>query len=161
MHRNVIETVLGGVVILVAAMFLIFTLQFSNAGVKGYDLYGDFRHVDGVKVGDEVRLAGVKVGTVTALNLKPQDFSAIVTMRLQPEVQISADSTLSIHTDGLLGGKYLEILIGGDTNNLKPGGHFGFVQDAVIVEELIEKIVAFAEGQRKKTETDPTKAKKK
>lgn len=159
MHRNVIETVLGAVVILVAAMFLIFTLQFSNAGVKGYDLFGDFRHVDGVKIGDEVRLAGVKVGTVTALALKPQDYGAVVTMRLQPDAQISADSTLSIHTDGLLGGKYLEILIGGDTNNLKPGGHFGFVQDAVIVEELIEKIVAYAEGQRKKPEGDAAKKK--
>jgi phospholipid/cholesterol/gamma-HCH transport system substrate-binding protein len=159
MHRNVIETVLGGVVILVAGMFLIFTLQFSNAGVKGYDLFGDFRHIDGVKVGDEVRLAGVKVGTVTTLALKFQDYGALVTMRLQPDVLISADSTLSIHTDGLLGGKYLEILVGGDTNNLKPSGHFGFVQDAVIVEELIEKIVAFAEGQRKKTETDPAKKK--
>ena len=159
MHRNVIETVLGGVVILVAAMFLIFTLQFSNAGVKGYDLFGDFRHVDGVKVGNEVRLSGVKVGSVTALTLKPQDFTAIITMRLQPDVLISADSTLSIHTDGLLGGKYLEILIGGDTKNLAPGGHFGFVQDAVIVEELIEKIVAYAEDQRKKTEVEPAKKK--
>ncbi len=157
MHRNVIETVLGGVVILVAAMFLVFTLPFSNAGVKGYDLFGDFRAIDGVKIGDEVRLAGVKVGTVTVLTLKPQDYGAVVTMRVQPDVQISADSTLSIHTDGLLGGKYLEILVGGDTNNLKPGGHFGFVQDAVIVEELIEKIVAYAEGQRKKPGADPAK----
>ena len=159
MHRNIIETVLGAVVILVAAMFLVFTLPYSNAGVKGYDLFGDFRHIDGVKIGDEVRLAGVKVGTVTAMALKPQDYGAVVTMRLQPDTLISTDSTLSIHTDGLLGGKYLEILIGGDTNNLKPGGHFGFVQDAVIVEELIEKIVAYAEEQRKKPEGDATKKK--
>ncbi len=159
MHRNIIETVLGAVVILVAAMFLVFTLPYSNAGVKGYDLFGDFRHIDGVKIGDEVRLAGVKVGTVTAMALKPQDYGAVVTMRLQPDTLISTDSTLSIHTDGLLGGKYLEILIGGDTNNLKPGGHFGFVQDAVIVEELIEKIVAYAEEQRKKPEGDAAKKK--
>jgi phospholipid/cholesterol/gamma-HCH transport system substrate-binding protein len=159
MHRNVIETVLGAVVILVAAMFLAFTLPYSNAGVQGYDLYGDFRSIDGVKIGDEVRLAGVKVGTVTAMRLKPQDFGAVVTMRLQPETQISADSTLSIHTDGLLGGKYLEILVGGDPKNLKAGDHFGFVQDAVIVEELIEKIVAFAEGQRKKPEGEQEKKK--
>ncbi|MGQ0674615.1 MAG: MlaD family protein, partial [Rhodospirillales bacterium] len=91
MHRNVIETVLGAVVILVAGIFLVFTLQFStNAGVKGYDLFGDFRHVDGVKIGDEVRMAGVKVGTVTALALKHQDYGAIVTMRMQPEIQVSA-----------------------------------------------------------------------
>lgn len=158
MHRNVIETVLGAVVILVAGIFLLFTLQFSsNAGVKGYDLYGDFRHIDGVKLGDEVRLAGVRVGTVAHIALKHQDYGALVTMRLQPDVQISADSTVSIHTDGLLGGKYLEILIGGDTKNLKPGDHFGFVQDAVIVEELIEKIVAFAEGQKKKPADAPKK----
>lgn len=159
MHRNIIETVLGAVVILVAAMFLVYTLPYSNAGVKGYDLFGDFRHIDGVKIGDEVRLAGVKVGTVTVMTLKPQDYGAVVTMRLQPDTLISTDSTLSIHTDGLLGGKYLEILIGGDTNNLKPGGHFGFVQDAVIVEELIEKIVAYAEGQRKKPEAEAPKKK--
>ena len=153
MHRNIIETVLGAVVILIAAIFLVFTLQFSsNAAVKGYDIFGDFRHIDGVKIGDEVRLAGVKIGSVTAVALKRQDYGALVTMRVAPDVLISTDSTVSIDTDGLLGCKYLEILIGGDPKNLKPNDHFGFVQDAVIVEELIEKIVAFAEGQKKKPE---------
>lgn len=160
MHRNIIETVLGAVVFFVALIFLIFALQFStNAGVKGYDLLAEFRHIDGVKVADEVRLSGVKVGSVTRIALKPETYGAVVTMRLEPDVQISTDSTVSIHTDGLLGGKYLEILIGGEQQNLKPGGFFGFVQDAVIVEELIEKIVAFAEGERKKKADEKPKAK--
>jgi len=151
MHRNVIETVLGAVVILVAAIFVVFAMQFSsNAGVKGYDLLAEFRAVDGLKVGDEVRMAGVKIGTVTQIGLKSDDYGAVVTMRLEPEALVSVDSTVSIHTDGLFGGKYMEILIGGDTVNLKPGQRFGFVQDSVIVEELIEKIVSYAEGSRKK-----------
>ncbi len=153
MHRNIIETVLGAVVLLVAGIFLLFALQFSTAaGVKGFDLLAEFRHIDGLKVGDEVRLAGIRVGTVSRMSLKPEDYSAVVTMRMEPGVEVSTDSTVSIHTDGLFGGKYLEIQIGGETENMKPGQRFGFVQDAVIVEELIEKIVAFAEGQRKKTD---------
>ena len=156
MHRNIIETVLGAVVLLVAAIFLIFALQFSTQpGVQGYDLQAEFRHIDGVKVGDEVRLAGIRIGTVTRIALKPEDYSAVLTMRIQPDVLISDDSTLSIHTDGLLGGKYLEILVGGDPKNLQPGQRFSYVQDAVIVEELIEKIVAFAEEQRKKAPEAP------
>ena len=159
MHRNIIETVLGAVVILVAAIFLLFALQFSTtAGVKGYDLLAEFRHIDGLKIGDEVRLSGIRVGTVSRMGLKPQEYGAVVTMRMEPGVLVSTDSTVSIHTDGLFGGKYLEILIGGDLKNLNPNERFGFVQDAVIVEELIEKIVAFAEGQRKKP-ADKTKAK--
>lgn len=151
MHRNIIETVLGAVVLLVAAIFLLFALQFSSsAGVKGYNIVGEFRHVDGLKLGDEVRMAGIRVGTVSTVTLRPEDYTAIVTLRMEPGVEISTDSTLSIHTDGLFGGKYLEIQIGGETENMKPGQRFGFVQDAVIVEELIEKIVAFAEGQRAK-----------
>lgn len=151
MHRNVIETVLGAVVLLVAGIFLLFALQFSsNAGVKGYDLLAEFRATDGLKIGDEVRMAGVKIGTVTQIALKPEDYGAVVTMRLEPQAQVSVDSTVSIHTDGLFGGKYMEILIGGETENLKPGQRFGFVQDSVIVEELIEKIVSYAEGARKK-----------
>ncbi len=151
MHRNVIETVLGAVVILVAGIFLLFALQFSSAaGVKGYDLLAEFRAVDGLKTGDEVRMAGVRIGTVTRIDLKPDDYGAVVTMRLEPDTQVSVDSTVSVHTDGLFGGKYLEILIGGETENLKPGQRFGFVQDSVIVEELIEKIVSYAESARKK-----------
>lgn len=151
MNRNVIETVLGAVVLLVAGIFLIFAMQFSsNAGVKGYDLIAEFRAIDGLKLGDEVRLAGVKVGTVTQTVLRKDDYGAVVTMRLEPDVQVSVDSSVAIHTDGLFGGKYLEIQIGGETKNLPPGGRFGFMQDSVIVEELIEKIVNYAEDKRKK-----------
>jgi phospholipid/cholesterol/gamma-HCH transport system substrate-binding protein len=159
MHRNIIETVLGAVVLLVAGIFLLFALQFSSsASVKGFDLIGEFRHIDGLKLGDEVRMAGIRVGSVAAVTLRPEDYTAIVTMRMEPNVEVSTDSTVSIHTDGLFGGKYLEIQIGGETTNMKAGQRFGFVQDAVIVEELIEKIVAFAEGQRAKKPEDKPKA---
>jgi len=151
MQRNVIETVLGAVVLLVAGLFLVFATQFSSsAGVKGYDLIGEFRAIDGLKTGDEVRVAGVKVGTVTRTELRKSDYVALVTMRLEPDVLISTDASVAVHTDGLFGGKYLEIQIGGELTNMKPGDRFGFVQDSVIVEELIEKIVNYAEDQRKK-----------
>ena len=151
MQRNVIETVLGAVVLLVAGLFLVFATQFSSsAGVKGYDLIGEFRAIDGLKVGDEVRVAGVKVGTVTHTALRNSDYVAVVTMRLEPDVLVSTDSSVAIHTDGLFGGKYLEIQVGGETTNMKNGDRFGFLQDSVIVEELIEKIVNYAEDQRKK-----------
>jgi len=151
MSRNVIETVLGAVVLLAAATFIMFAMQFSGgATVKGYDLIGEFRAIDGLKVGDEVRVAGVKVGTVTRAVLRPNDYVAVVTMRLEPDVLVSTDSSVAVHTDGLFGGKYLEIQVGGETTNMKNGDRFGFLQDSVIVEELIEKIVNYAEDQRKK-----------
>ena len=154
MHRNVIETALGAVVLAVALLFFIFAYNNSQVRIGGgYEVQATFGRVDGLAIGDEVRLGGMKVGAVSNLQLDPDGYAATVTMRLDSDLKLPVDSDVAIHTLGLLGGKYLELQPGGDEQNLEPGGAIAYSQDSVILEELLEKIVSVArDAQKEKNE---------
>jgi phospholipid/cholesterol/gamma-HCH transport system substrate-binding protein len=151
MHRNVIETVLGAVVLVVAVIFIVFAYTHSGVrAVGGYDVIAKFGRVDGLAVGDDVRLGGMKVGAVKVLSLDLDGYTASVTIRLDSVVRLPTDSAVAIHTEGLFGGKYAEIQPGGEESYIEPGGFLAYSQDAIILEEVIEKIVAIAREVGKK-----------
>ncbi len=151
MHRNVIETVLGGVVLLVAAIFMVFA--YNHSGVRalgGYDIHATFGRIDGLAIGDDVRLGGIKVGSVAGVTLDADAYTADVRFRIDSGIKLPTDSAIAIHTAGLFGGKFIEILPGGEEEYVEPNGALSFSQDAVILEEVLEKIVAIARDAQKK-----------
>jgi phospholipid/cholesterol/gamma-HCH transport system substrate-binding protein len=151
MHRNVIETVLGAVVLVVAVIFIVFAYTHSGVrAVGGYDVIAKFGRIDGLAVGDDVRLGGMKVGSVNSLSLDAEGYAASVTMRLDTSVKLPTDSAVAIHTEGLFGGKYMELQPGGEEGFIEPGGVLSYSQDAIILEEVIEKIVSIAREVGKK-----------
>lgn len=151
MHRSIIETVLGAVVLTVAAIFMVFAYSQSQVrAVGGYQILAKFGRVDGLAVGDDVRLGGLKKGSVEAMSLDPEGYVAVVTIRLDSGVRLPTDSSVAIHTEGLFGGKFVEIVPGGEFSYLEPNGVIAFPQDSVILEEMIEKIVAIAREVDKK-----------
>ncbi|MBW7850848.1 MAG: outer membrane lipid asymmetry maintenance protein MlaD [Rhodospirillales bacterium] len=136
------DSAIGAAVVLVvaAAIFYVFFGEGRNQ-LPGYDLTAEFRRIDGLTVGGEVRMAGVVVGQVAAADLSA-GYRPLVRLRIQPGIEIPADSAALIHTDGLLGAKYVELQPGGDLDNLKPGDRFAYTQDAVVLQDLLETIVA-------------------
>jgi len=87
MRRNIIETIMGGVVLLIAALFLAFAYAGSNLrGVGGYDVVARFNRVDGLANGAEVRLSGIKIGSVVRQDLDPKTYLAEVPGPVLPEV---------------------------------------------------------------------------
>ncbi len=143
MAENTTEVIVGGLVLAAAVGFVVYAAQatgFSRAP-DSYALRASLRSIDGVGVGTDVRLAGVKVGTVTATALNPQTFFADVTISVRNDIAIPDDSTLLISSEGLLGGNFMELLPGGSVTNLEPGGEIEDTQGAVSLTTLLMKFV--------------------
>ncbi len=138
--------ILAGAAVLVTALgFTLYAARGFGIGAEAdsYPLTASFRSVEGIGVGTDVRLAGVKVGTVTGLQLNPETFFADATITLRPDVLLPTDSTILISSEGLLGGNFVELLPGGALETLEPGGEIEDTQGAV---SLITLLLRFAGG---------------
>lgn len=142
MKRNVIETVLGAVVLVVAIVFLGFSYSSANVGgVNGYTLTADFSGTGGLGVGDSVQVSGVKVGTVQKIELKPDDYRARVTMEVDNSLKLPDDSAAFISSESLLGGKYMELQPGASEDMLGENGHIEYTQAPQNLEQLLGKFI--------------------
>ena len=108
-------------------------------GEKGYEIYGVFSNIGGLKVGSSIEIAGVNVGRVKSIVL--DDFQARVVLNFPKDLPIQEDAIASIKTRGLIGEKYIEITPGGSEKVIKPGDRIRETQPAVDMEELISKFV--------------------
>jgi len=149
MSENTTEILVGGAVLAAAAGFLLFAGQVSGFSTESgdYELTASFRSVEGVSVGTDVRLAGVKVGTVTGLDLNRQTFRADTTVALREGIEVPDDSSILISSEGLLGGNFVEIMPGGSPINLGPGEEIEDTQGAVSLVSLLMKFVAGNNGE--------------
>lgn len=143
MQGNVVETLIGAVVLAVAAVFLVFAYSTAgvHGGVQGYELIAKFARVDGLSVGSDVRVSGIKVGTVTDQALDPQTYYAIVKLTVDKTVKLPDDSSARILSAGLLGASYLSLDPGGSDKMLQNGGEIRHTQGAVNIMDLIGQAV--------------------
>lgn len=142
MGRNPIETVMGAVVLVVAALFLAFAYNTANLGkVSGYDVRATFSKVGGLDNGADVRISGIKVGSVSSQGLDPQTYQAVVSMTILPSVQLPQDTVASVAADGLLGGKYIKLEPGSAQEAIAPGGAITRTRDYQSVEDLVGEII--------------------
>jgi phospholipid/cholesterol/gamma-HCH transport system substrate-binding protein len=147
MQNSIVETLIGAAVIAVAALFLMFAYTSTGSGpVSGYDVIAKFSKADGVNVGTDVRLSGIKVGTVEKMSLDPKTYNAVVTLALENTVQLPNDSSVRITSEGLLGNQYLSIEPGSSMQAIKPGGEIENTQGSVDLIGLLGKAVFSAGG---------------
>ena len=142
--NQVAEAGVGAVVLAAAAVFLGYALSHSDFGGalrSGYELSARFGSVGGLAPGADVRLAGVKVGSVTTIDLEPKTFLAKAKFQMDNAIHVPADSTVKITSDSLLGGQHVSIEPGGAADDLKPGGEFENVQGAVDLFGLIGQVI--------------------
>ncbi|NQV79455.1 MAG: outer membrane lipid asymmetry maintenance protein MlaD [Alphaproteobacteria bacterium] len=138
MKGNIFEALIGAVVLAVAAFFLVFAFSAADVGaVDGYEVTATFDRVDGVNAGADVRMSGIKIGTVTKLELESETFLAKATMSIDSAVKLPKDSSAEITTEGLLGGKYMAIVPGGADETIESGGRIQFTQSSISLEGLI------------------------
>jgi phospholipid/cholesterol/gamma-HCH transport system substrate-binding protein len=142
------EAIVGGVVIAAAAGFILYAAQFAGldqSGGNSYTLTASFRSVEGVSVGTDVRLGGVKVGTVTDLALNPQTFRADTTFTILGDLELPEDTAVVIASEGLLGGNFVELMPGGSPFNLEPGSEIQDTQSSVSLMTLLLRFVTGSE----------------
>ena len=116
------EILTGALVLLVAVAFLGYAVAHSGRSAgSGYTLQARFDHIDGLAIGGDVRIAGVKVGTVTDARIDPKTYGAVVSLTVRDDIHLPKDTGASITSESLLGGKYISLSPGGDETDLKPG----------------------------------------
>lgn len=143
MTNQTTEVLVGGAVLAAAVGFFVYAAQVTGAGpvgnAAGYT--ASFRSVEGVTVGTDVRLGGVKVGTVTALALNPKTFRADAAFTVDNGIRLPEDTAVVISSEGLLGGSFMELLPGGSPFDLEPGAEIEDTQSPVSLVNLLLKFV--------------------
>lgn len=141
--RGIGEIAAGALVLAAAALFLGYAVQGGGRTpqMEGQGLTAGFDRVDGLNSGADVKIAGVKVGSVTGLRIDPQTFQAQVTMRVQPGLRLPTDTSAEIQSEGLLGGKYVSLVPGGAERILAEGGRITETQGSVSLESLLGRFI--------------------
>jgi phospholipid/cholesterol/gamma-HCH transport system substrate-binding protein len=151
MTGNVIETVMGAVVLIVAALFLFFAYTTSQVrAVQGYEVTAQFERVGSLRDGSDVRIAGVKVGSVVSETLDPRTFLANVRMSIDPAYKLPDDTVAEIISNGLLGDQQMALVPGGSEQIIPPGGQIKYTQSPVSLENLIGQMIFSQSGGQKK-----------
>lgn len=143
MASHTTEVVTGATVLAVAVGFFLYAGQFTG-GAGGGDAahyWASFRSAEGISVGTDVRLAGVKIGTVTEMDLNPQTFRADTYFTVARGVELPEDTAVVVASEGLLGGAFVEILPGGSPFNLEPGSEIEDTQGSISIVNLLMKFV--------------------
>jgi phospholipid/cholesterol/gamma-HCH transport system substrate-binding protein len=147
---NMTETLVGAAVLAVAAGFLVYAANVSAKSSSfsgGYSVSAEFENATGVAVGTDVRLAGIKVGTVTGQSLNPENYQARIDMMLDSKVSLADDTSAKISSEGLLGGSFIAIEPGGSETKLASGGVIINTQSAVDLWTLISQAMFSKKGE--------------
>jgi phospholipid/cholesterol/gamma-HCH transport system substrate-binding protein len=142
MKDNLFETIVGAVVLIAAAVFLVFAFGQTGLGVNTagtYRLNAEFSSVGGLEVGSDVKLAGIKVGRVANLRVNTETYVAEAVLSMEETVKLPEDTSARITTSGLLGSPYVDLEPGGSPDMLGDGDSITFTQGAVDLMNLISR----------------------
>ncbi|MDG2474072.1 MAG: outer membrane lipid asymmetry maintenance protein MlaD [Paracoccaceae bacterium] len=145
-REGFVETLVGGIVLLLALGFIVYSVKTTNLNKElsnsNFVLYANFTSVQGVNLGSEVLLAGVKVGTVTNIELDKESFQAKTTLSLFEDYKLPEDTEAVISTEGLLGGNYISLNVGGSDIVLNHGEELLYTQSSTSILNLLSKFTS-------------------
>lgn len=147
MRNNFVETIVGAIVIAIAVGFFVFSYRTADMGsVNGYSLSVLFDRADGISTGADVRMSGIKIGTVSGMSLDMETYYAMVTLVVDSGVALPSDSSAKITSEGLLGDSYIAIEAGGSQETMTDGDEIEFAQGSIDLMGLIGQAVFSAGG---------------
>lgn len=161
-RENIGEALVGLFVIVFAAWFVWFAWSATGGGAKAgaIHVHALFPNSTGVNVGSEVRVAGMKVGTVTAQKLDPQSFQVNMTLAVDPAVKLPADSSAAITSEGFLGATFISLIPGGDPTPLKNGDTIADTQGAMDLMSMVGQFINKSGSSSAPAESAPAEAAK-
>ena len=146
--RETVEILTGAAALLVIAGGVAWTYGGSRGATDGYQVTALYRNVDGVSLGSEVRMSGIIIGKVSSLRYDGARNRAVLEMTIRDGIRIPTDSAAKVVSESMLGEKYIKIEPGGNEETLKPGKRFRFVQNSVVVEEVLQRVIIEVEQSR-------------
>ena len=160
MRANMIEAVMGAIVLIIATFFLVFAYTSSKGGVyTGYSLVAKFDRIDGLTVGNDVRVSGVKVGSIVDIDIDPKSFLAQVVLTVRKGLNLPTDTAAEIISESLMGGKYIALIPGGEDNILNSGDEITYTQSSVSFENLLGKYLFSNKDSKPEEQTKEEKSK--
>ena len=150
MKSSSLETIVGAAIIAVAVAFFSFAYHASGKGSVGggYHISAEFDNVDGVAIGSDVRVAGIKVGTVIGQGLSPKSYQARLDMEIQNGLELSDDTSAKITAEGLLGSKFVALEPGGSETKIAEGGELSYTQGAIDIWSIISQAMFSKSGAK-------------
>lgn len=144
MKNNFIETAIGALVVVGAIGFLFYASNIVGLSNPegGNKITASFRSAEGVSLGTDVRMAGVKIGTVTGMSLSPTTYRAEIVVSIYDDIAIPDDSMISVSSEGLLGGNFIEIIPGASEFAVEDGGEIEDTQGSISFINLLMKFVS-------------------
>jgi phospholipid/cholesterol/gamma-HCH transport system substrate-binding protein len=140
-RSNAAEALIGAVVVAVAILFLAFMYMRTGGTLSGYEINVRLAKADGLAIGTDVRISGIKVGSVSDLSLDPKTYLVVVHMSIRDDIKIPTDSSVLVTSAGILGSQYLSITPGGDDTMLPAGGTIQNAQGSVDVMSLVGRFM--------------------
>ena len=151
--HNYFDFLIGSLVLLCAIGFFFYSFKNSKISTnEGYNIFAKFENADGITIGSDIKISGIKVGSIIEQSLDEKTFKANLKMNVLDNIKIPSDSSAKIVSEGLLGSKYISISLGGDEENLKDGQEILFTQSSVNFEDLLGKFIF--SGKNKNENTD-------
>lgn len=147
------KTIRTGIIAFVTILFVVVLTISHNANIEGkglgakYNIFASFGRTDGLNVGDAVRMSGVDIGRVVASELD-ENYNSRLTLEINNEYKIPEDSSASIVSFGLIGGKYIEIEVGGAEDFIPSNGSISYTQDSIVLEELLDRIIGMGKSKK-------------
>lgn len=158
MSKNIVETLVGLLVLIVAGYFLYyayFTTQVIASSSQSHTLFAKFDKADGINIGSDVKVSGIRVGKVTTQELDPATFQAVLALRISADIKLPSDTTAEILGNGLLGEKYIALSPGSESEYLEDNSYIEFTQSSISLESLIGKFMfGVDKGQTNKGQSD-------
>ena len=143
MKNNTFETLIGALVIIVAILFLSFASKITNNKqnvASGYDIIAIFDNIDGINIGSDIKIAGVKVGSVSNIKLN-DNYKAELILKMPKNINIPLDSIFKVSTSGLIGSKFINVKIGAEEEYFKNGDKADFTESSMDLEDLISRFI--------------------
>lgn len=138
--NNLMETLVGAIVLTLAAIFVFYGYNMANVAPRGgYVLTAEFDRVDGLSVGSDIRLSGIKVGTVVGQKLNPETFYAELELAINSDISLPDDTSAKITMEGLLGGNYIALTPGGSEDILVAGDELVYTQGSIDLIGLVSQ----------------------
>ena len=142
MRRSPLETLIGGLVIAVALVFFVFAYNTAQVEtIEGYSVTASFDRIDGIHPGSDVRMSGIKIGSVVDSRIDPDTYFAVVRMSIDSKIELPTDSSAAVSADGLLGDRYVALTPGGDEETIPDGGQIEITQGAIDLVSLLGQLI--------------------
>tara|TARA_R110002072_G_scaffold13256_6_gene55750 strand:- start:114 stop:566 length:453 start_codon:yes stop_codon:yes gene_type:complete len=149
MRNNLVETLMGAIVLVIASSFLYFAFSHSGVSTNGGKVYiAKFDKIDGLSVGSDVKISGIKVGTIVDQYLDTETFYAVVRISIDPKIKLTESTFAKITSEGLLGGNYLVLDPGSEDDIiLEEGDEIPNTQGSVDLLNLLDKFAGSDKGK--------------